>query len=50
MPPPGLNPQEHDDAGDGYVYQNGDYLFTTYSAEQVEGSGSETSTITVQLQ
>jgi alpha-glucosidase len=27
----------YEDAGDGYGYQNGDYLFTTYSAEQVEG-------------
>ena len=73
----------YEDAGDGYAYQDGDYLFTTYSAEQVEGevrvgveseegirprpertvtvivvtddgafegSGSETSTITVPLQ
>jgi len=27
----------YEDAGDGYGYQNGDYLFTTYSAEQAEG-------------
>lgn len=27
----------YEDAGDGYAYQTGDYLFTRYSAEQVEG-------------
>jgi alpha-glucosidase len=27
----------YEDAGDGYAYQNGDYLLTTYSAEQVGG-------------